>query len=107
MVVVPLFQSSSSYICKRILQKRFFFTATATTTILMSAATAKLESPSAERNKEPIWSVLESRLVAKNKQGSEPLRVLEVAAGAGGKSCPTHVECCESAEFCTTVSVEL
>jgi Protein of unknown function (DUF938) len=61
---------------------------------LCSSMAAKLDSPSAERNKDPIWKVLETqvfpRLLAlqKNDHDSEqqqrkPLQVLEIAAGAG------------------------
>ena len=45
----------------------------------------KLEAPAAQRNKEPIWNVLSSKVlptVAGNK-GSRPVRVLEIAAGSG------------------------
>jgi len=47
----------------------------------------KLESPSAERNKEPIWNVLESKvlpLLLQQDSGEGPIRILETAAGAGG-----------------------
>lgn len=40
----------------------------------------KLDSPSAQRNKEAIWSVLETKVFAENKN---ELRVLEIAAGVG------------------------
>jgi len=54
----------------------------------------KLESPSAERNKEPIWQVLNSKIIAAHaavaassskstKAPSSMFRVLEIAAGAG------------------------
>lgn len=53
-----------------------------------------LESPAAERNKEPIWNVLQSKVFAvasshNNKTNGNPtvlplpLRVLEIATGAG------------------------
>jgi hypothetical protein len=41
----------------------------------------KLESPSAERNKGPIWDVLQSRIFPSDR--SAPFLILEVAAGAG------------------------
>jgi hypothetical protein len=45
---------------------------------------AKLESPSAERNKDPIWKVLESNVLPEyTRSGSSPLQILEIAAGAG------------------------
>jgi Protein of unknown function (DUF938) len=61
-----------------------------------SSSMAKLESSSAERNKDPIWKVLETKVfprllpVLKKDNDSEqehprqePLKVLEIAAGAG------------------------
>lgn len=45
---------------------------------------AKLESPAAERNKEPIWQVLESKLLPK-AEAVQTLSVLEIAAGCGCK----------------------
>lgn len=47
---------------------------------------AKLESPSAERNKEPIWRVLEIKVLpeyTRTASGSSPLQILEIATGAG------------------------
>lgn len=44
---------------------------------------AKLESPSAERNKEPIWHILQTKVLPKYSSVNRPLRVLEVAAGSG------------------------
>jgi hypothetical protein len=45
---------------------------------------AKLESPSAERNKDPIWKVLESKVLPEyTRSGSSPLQILEIATGAG------------------------
>jgi hypothetical protein len=47
---------------------------------------AKLESPSAERNKELIWKVLESKVLPEyTRLGSEssPLQILEIATGSG------------------------
>ena len=49
----------------------------------------KLESPSAERNKEPIWNVLDNRVIKRLLKNTEaqqqpPLRILEIAGGAGG-----------------------
>lgn len=49
-------------------------------------SSAKLESPSAERNKEPIWHVLQTKVLSQytsSSSNSRPLRVLEVAAGSG------------------------
>ena len=44
----------------------------------------KLESASAERNKDPLWKVLERRALSQYPlKVDAPLRVLEVAAGAG------------------------
>jgi hypothetical protein len=43
-----------------------------------------LDSPSAERNKEPIWTVLSERVVPLLLSSDDkPLAILEVAAGAG------------------------
>lgn len=46
---------------------------------------AKFESPSAERNRDPIWQVLEKKIVPKllQPQHEGPPKILEVAAGAG------------------------
>jgi hypothetical protein len=45
---------------------------------------AKLESPSAKRNKDPIWKVLESKVLPEyTRSDSTPLQILEIAAGAG------------------------
>lgn len=45
---------------------------------------SKLDSPSAERNKDPIWNVIETRILTeRNAACQEPLQILEVAAGAG------------------------
>jgi hypothetical protein len=48
----------------------------------------KLESPSAERNRDPIWQVLDEKVVVPiflllQPQQQHPLKILEVAAGAG------------------------
>jgi Protein of unknown function (DUF938) len=43
-------------------------------------SSAKLDSPSAHRNKEPIWNILESRVLTSS---AAPCRILEVAAGCG------------------------
>lgn len=43
---------------------------------------AKLDSPSAQRNKEPIWDILSSKVLPLIHQ-QDPLQVLEVAAGCG------------------------
>jgi SAM-dependent methyltransferase len=56
---------------------RSTFRSTSSSTVLMSY---KLDSPSAQRNKEAIWSVLETKVFAENKN---ELRVLEIAAGVG------------------------
>jgi hypothetical protein len=45
--------------------------------------TAKKESPSADRNKYPIWEILESNVLP--TLTSHTLRVVEIAAGAGGQ----------------------
>jgi hypothetical protein len=42
---------------------------------------SKLDSPSAERNKDPIWKILESNVAPTLPQGS--VHILEIAAGAG------------------------
>jgi hypothetical protein len=50
---------------------------------------AKLESPSAQRNKGPIWEVLSTKVFPsiaaenENDNNDNPLRILEVAAGCG------------------------
>ena len=46
-----------------------------------SAATMRLESPSAERNKDPIWGILSTRVVP--FLPPRPWSILETAAGAG------------------------
>ena len=43
----------------------------------------KLESPSAERNKEPIWKVVEANVLPLIKRSNHTLRVLEAAGGCG------------------------
>ena len=43
----------------------------------------KLNSPSAERNKIPLWSVLESKVVPTLHHCGHDARILEIAAGAG------------------------
>mmetsp|Transcript_2109 Transcript_2109/g.5587 ORF Transcript_2109/g.5587 Transcript_2109/m.5587 type:complete len:406 (+) Transcript_2109:135-1352(+) len=59
-----------------------------------SLASGRLESPSAERNKEPIWEVLSSEILSRletnpsgeqqqQQQQQQPWRILEIAAGAG------------------------
>ena len=52
-----------------------------------SKARVKLESPSAERNRDPIWQVLDEKVVSpmflRQQQKQQPLKILEIAAGAG------------------------
>ena len=44
----------------------------------------KLDSPAAQRNKEPIWEILSSKILPPNGYESDsPLRILEIAAGTG------------------------
>lgn len=43
---------------------------------------AHMDSPSAQRNKEPIWSVLR-KIISSFHDSNSPLEVLEIAAGAG------------------------
>ena len=47
-----------------------------------SAASRRLESPSAERNKDPIWGVLSTKVIP-NLPRHESWTILETAAGAG------------------------
>lgn len=47
-----------------------------------SAASKRLESPSAERNKDPIWGVLSTKVIP-NLSNDKPWTILETAAGAG------------------------
>jgi len=47
-----------------------------------SAASMRLESPSAERNKDPIWGVLSTKVIPKLPY-DDPWTILETAAGAG------------------------
>ena len=53
------------------------------------SSAAKRDSPSAQRNKEPIWNVLSSKVLpvitgnSSNNDNNSPIRVLEVAAGSG------------------------
>jgi Protein of unknown function (DUF938) len=42
----------------------------------------RLESPSAERNRNPIWDVLQEKVVPNLKERTRP-KILEIAAGAG------------------------
>ena len=44
-----------------------------------------MDSPSAQRNKEPIWEVLQNDVLPKIQQSTEndPIKILEVAAGCG------------------------
>lgn len=44
---------------------------------------AKQDSPSAQRNKDPIWEVLSSKVFTLLPQREEPLHILEIAAGCG------------------------
>lgn len=44
---------------------------------------AKRDSPSAQRNKEPIWDVLKTKVLPALPTSTEPTRVLEIAAGCG------------------------
>jgi hypothetical protein len=46
-----------------------------------SRATLRLESPSAERNKGPIWEALSTKVIPNLK--AKPITILETAAGAG------------------------
>jgi Protein of unknown function (DUF938) len=46
-------------------------------------AGVKLDSPSAERNKEPIWKVLETKVISELVQNPCVPVILEIAAGAG------------------------
>ena len=48
-----------------------------------SAVTRRLESPSAERNKGPIWDVLSTKVIPRLGDSHRPWTVLETAAGAG------------------------
>jgi hypothetical protein len=50
-------------------------------TTAFSGATMRLESPSAERNKDPIWGILSTRVVP--FLPPRPWNILETAAGAG------------------------
>jgi hypothetical protein len=45
-------------------------------------AGSKFDSPSAERNKDPIWQVIEDKIIPVLKQQNDP-SILEIAAGAG------------------------
>ena len=49
----------------------------------MSSKDNILESPSAERNKDPIWDVLKSKVFQSVAASTRPLHVLEIAAGSG------------------------
>jgi hypothetical protein len=48
---------------------------------------SKLDSPSAQRNKQPIWEILSTKVIPllqkSSKAEDKPVRILEVAAGAG------------------------
>jgi SAM-dependent methyltransferase len=53
---------------------------------MSSSSDERLDSPSAQRNKEPIWGIIESKILTSNSAAGEngkELRVLEVAAGVG------------------------
>lgn len=43
----------------------------------------KLDSPAAQRNKEPIWEILSSKSLPNGYESDSPLRILEIAAGTG------------------------
>lgn len=50
----------------------------------VSIAMAKRDSPSAQRNKEPIWNILSSKVIPSLEgTNNSPLRILEIAAGCG------------------------
>lgn len=49
----------------------------------ISVSMSKLDSPSAQRNKEPIWSILSSKVLPLLPTKDGPRRVLEIAAGCG------------------------
>lgn len=49
--------------------------------------TAKLDSPSAQRNKDFIWNILSQKIFSTMPPSEKPLRILEIAAGCG-----VHVE---------------
>ncbi|GAX25348.1 hypothetical protein FisN_5Lh442 [Fistulifera solaris] len=42
-----------------------------------------LESPSAERNKAPIWEILQSKIFKSSVDSKGPFQILEIAAGSG------------------------
>ena len=65
-------RGSSNYILRRSLSSSGGST---------SLEMAKLDSPSAQRNKEPIWEILSTRVLPLIQQ--DPLQVLEIAAGTG------------------------
>jgi hypothetical protein len=56
----------------------------------MTMSLAKRDSPSAQRNKEPIWNILSTKVTPQlgssssdNNNKKEPIQVLEIAAGCG------------------------
>ena len=76
---VPVQETASSFIFRE--HRRHL---TSTTPLGMSA---KLDHPSSQRNKGPIWEVLFSRVIsslgAASTDNKKPIRILEVAAGHG------------------------
>lgn len=60
-------------------------TAKSTASTLTMSNAAKLDSPSAQRNKEVILDVLTSKVLrrTRNETPERPLRILEIAAGSG------------------------
>lgn len=42
-----------------------------------------MDSPSAERNKEPIWGILDDRFFSKQQEDAKEIHILEIAAGSG------------------------
>jgi hypothetical protein len=64
---------------------RQFLSTKETNPLLMFQAMMKLDSPSAQRNKQPIWEVLSTKVLPRLETSTESkkLRILEVAAGSG------------------------
>ena len=81
--------------------------------VMEGAASGRLDSPSAERNKEPIWSILSTKVVptitSREKDSdteASTIRVLEVAAGTGVHSSFFVTKLLETTKEPDKVSVE-
>ncbi|GKZ00411.1 hypothetical protein MPSEU_000994000 [Mayamaea pseudoterrestris] len=73
MLIVLIHKGQSTFISRHIGSHR---------KLVLTGMSVRQESPSAERNKLPIWDTLQSKVLPQMTM-DRPLQVLEVAAGAG------------------------